>query len=619
MSQSPNATPARSAPDHPRRHARRLRIGILGGGAILLALLWSVVVISILFDREAALQRAQSEAANLAAAFTDEIGHMLDGVDADMELIAGRMRAPGSSLDIHAWAGEIPLVSAAARQASFIGPDGKLVSSTLDPRPEAIDLSDRDYFRVHLDGSFKGLFISHPMVGRVSKAPTIKVSRRLDSTDGRFLGVLAFSLLPGNLTTLHRSIDLGERGVMALAGLDGVILARFARTSPDGTVGLGVSLAGEPRPMAMSEGAQGGYIRDSVVDHVGRIFSYRRVPSRPLVVTVGLGLEDAYAVSNLQAGLLIFLSTLGTLLLGGLAAFLARELTRRAEREVELGNERSKLSAANSELAEDRVKLQAMNSELRLSKERAEEANRAKSALLANLSHELRTPLNAVIGFSEVIENQMIGPVGNPRYADYARDIHESGKHLLEVVNNLLDIAKIESGKLSLREAAVSLMQVLEIGLAAARIQAQKKRISIHTALESTASQLFGDELKLCQALINLLSNAVKFTPEDGRISLGVHDTTDGGLVIAVADTGIGMTDDEILVALQPFQQVDDGLGRKYEGAGLGLPLAKHFIEAHGGTLAVVSSKGNGTAVSIRLPPERVRRSRALEHSTAAD
>ena len=607
------------AADHPRRHARQLKIGILAGGAILLVLFWSVVVISILLDRDAALQRAQSEAANLAAAFTDEVSDTVDGVDTDMEFLASRMRAQGSPVDIYAWADQIPKTSAGTLQAYFIGPDGKLVSNTLDPHPEAIDLSDREHFRVHLDGSFKGLFISEPVVGPVSEQATIQVSKRVEATDGRFLGVLVFSLLPSNLAPLHQSIDLGERGVMTLAGLDGVLRARFSRTSPEGMAGLRVSLAGEPRPAAMFEGAQGTYIREGVVDHVRRIFSYRRVPSRPLVVSVGLDPNDAYAVSNLHALLLIFLSTLATLLLGGLAVFLTREITNRAEREIELGNERSKLSAANSELAEDQVKLQTMNSELTVSKERAEEANRAKSLLLAHMSHELRTPLNAVIGFSEIIKNQMVGPIGNPSYADYARDIHESGKHLLEVVDNLLDIAKIESGKLSLREETVPLMRALEITLTAVRTQAHKKRISIDIALESTVSELFGDELKLCQALMNLLSNAVKFTPDGGRISIGVHDTRDGGLVITLMDTGIGMTDDEILVALQPFQQVDNGLDRKYEGSGLGLPLAKHFIEAHGGTLAIASRKGKGTPVSVRLPPERVGRSKAPKYSTAAD
>jgi hypothetical protein len=180
--------------DHPDRRARHLKIGVAASGLVLIFVLWTVVAISVLFARQAALQRARSDAANLSAAFTDEVSHILDSVSAAMELIAIKMRVDGSSFDIQAWARSIPLMAAPTIQGSIIGPDGKLVSTTLDPRPQPIDLNDREHFRAHLDGSFNGLFISRPVIGRVSRQPTIQVSKRVETNDGRFLGVLVFSL-----------------------------------------------------------------------------------------------------------------------------------------------------------------------------------------------------------------------------------------------------------------------------------------------------------------------------------------------------------------------------------------------------------------------------------------
>ena len=268
--------------DHPRRRARHLKIGIAASGVILILVLWSVVATSVLFARQAALHRAQSDGANLTAAFANEVSHLLGSVSAAMEFITTKMHVEGETLDLQAWVKMIPLMTTPGTQSVFIGPDGKLVSASLDAHSKPIDLSDREHFRVHLDGSFKGLYIGRPVVGRISLKPAIPVSKRVETNDGRFLGVLLFMLTPSDFTTLYSSVDLGKRGVIALEGLDGVTRVRFSQSTPDGVAGPGVSVAGGPRPSVISEGAQGGFVRDSVIDHVTRFYSYRRVPQYPL-------------------------------------------------------------------------------------------------------------------------------------------------------------------------------------------------------------------------------------------------------------------------------------------------------------------------------------------------
>ena len=244
--------------------------------------------------------------------------------------------------------------------------------------------------------------------------------------------------------------------------------------------------------------------------------------------------------------------------------------------------------------------------ELRHSMESAEMANRAKSEFLANMSHELRTPLNAIIGFSEVITRQLFGPVGTPRYADYARDIWNSGTHLLQIINDLLDLSKLDAGKQELHESAVSLLQVIEESLRLVRERAVSAAIDVRIELVEGMPNLRADERMLKQILINLLSNSIKFTPRGGRISIRGAVTAAGAVELAVSDTGIGMTAAEIEVALTPFGQVDNAFARSHQGTGLGLPLVRALAELHGGRLTLQSLPNVGTTATVTFPPERV-------------
>lgn len=246
--------------------------------------------------------------------------------------------------------------------------------------------------------------------------------------------------------------------------------------------------------------------------------------------------------------------------------------------------------------------------QLEEARRQAEQAIRAKTAFLANMSHEIRTPLTAMMGFAELLEQEVLGPHAIPLYREYARDIAESGRHLMELINDLLDLSKADADRLELVDGTVD---VVRVAIGTARLLAERASrhgVSIATAVPLDLPPLRADERKLRQMLLNLLSNAVKFTPNDGIVTLRARVAEDGALWLSVHDTGIGMTGEELGKALEPWGQVDSALARSQIGTGLGLPLTKRLIELHGGRLDVVSRRDEGTTMSLVFPAKRVGR-----------
>jgi PAS domain S-box-containing protein len=240
-------------------------------------------------------------------------------------------------------------------------------------------------------------------------------------------------------------------------------------------------------------------------------------------------------------------------------------------------------------------------------KEQAEAANRAKSDFLANMSHELRTPLNAILGFSQVLLDEMMGPLGNAKYREYCRDIVQSGEHLLALIGDILDMAKVESGKMALDEEWLDLNESLEAALLLVRERALGGQIALRKTLPNPAPAIWGDTRRLRQIWINLLSNAVKFTPQGGSVDVRCDILADGRLEISVADTGIGIAEEDLERVQQPFSQVANALSRSHEGTGLGLSLSRNLVALHGGELHLESRLGEGTTVTVTLPAERCR------------
>ena len=235
----------------------------------------------------------------------------------------------------------------------------------------------------------------------------------------------------------------------------------------------------------------------------------------------------------------------------------------------------------------------------------AEAANSAKAAFLANMSHELRTPLNAIIGFSEIMMDDFAGCPEEERHHGYARNVHDSGQHLLELVKNILDVTRIETGQLDLQEEVVDLAACTRGALRMTGATAEEAGLTLRQSLPPSLPHIRCDPTKMRQILINLLSNAFKFTPQGGSVDIEAALAADGDVVIRVSDTGIGIAEKDLATALSPFGQVDSGLSRKFQGSGLGLPISKALAEMHGGSLTLDSELGIGTTVTVRLPARR--------------
>ncbi|HSK40352.1 MAG TPA: HAMP domain-containing sensor histidine kinase, partial [Arenibaculum sp.] len=250
------------------------------------------------------------------------------------------------------------------------------------------------------------------------------------------------------------------------------------------------------------------------------------------------------------------------------------------------------------------IALEGARQEAVTAAENAMAASRSKTEFLANMSHELRTPLNAIIGFSEVIAKEMLGPTGTPRYVEYASDINRSAEDLLGTIDDVLDVAKIEAGRLELEEGLVDVGSALREVVGRMRDDARGAGIEIVPSVADGLPHLYGDGPKVRQVLFNLLNNAVTFSPAGSRVDVAAG--RDGeAIMLSVVDRGIGMDEAEIAIAVSRFGQVASPWTRQHSGTGLGLPLSIGLVELHGGTLHIDSRKGFGTTVTVRFPPER--------------
>ena len=245
--------------------------------------------------------------------------------------------------------------------------------------------------------------------------------------------------------------------------------------------------------------------------------------------------------------------------------------------------------------------------ELNAAREQAESANRMKTEFLAHMSHELRTPLNAILGFSDFMLSEPHGPIGHQSYREYMRDIQDGGQHLLGVINDILDLSKIEAGAAELSESVVDVRGLISECVRLLRERAKQAHVDVRIAAALNLPGLFGDEQILKRSLLNLLSNAIKFTPAGGRITVRAVAEPGYDYVLSVSDTGIGIAPEHIDHVLTPFGQAENVLTRSHNGTGLGLPLVKSFIELHDGSLDLQSTLGEGTEVTLRLPAQRVR------------
>ncbi len=585
-----------------RKSARLLKRRIAIFSAAIMAAICVLVAVAVFKEREAALEQARTQAASLSASFEQQISGTLDGLTSAMELLKDRMEAEGAAFDLGAWKAKIPSLRSPGVQIVLVDSQGRVRASAPEQDPHRLYLSERDFFAAHAQDPKPDIVIE-PASGKISMRLAIPAAHIPAAAAGIIPGVLKLSLAPEFLAALHRKALLGRTASIDAVSSGGSPITRAGDA--------GGAMDFEAARLSPA-GEAGEYSSWSSTGEARRFYHWRKVPGYPLFAVAGIGEAEALASSSNQTLFFIGLAAAALCLPLFMMLMLNREISRRVEHAVALEMEsekvhieRAALLAITDELAKERVKLRRSNKELALARRRAEEANRAKSIFLANMSHELRTPLNAVLGFSEIIRDRLFG--NDPeRYADYAADIHRSGSHLLNIVNDILDVTRIDAGKFELREEKVRLAELLDGSLLAVEPQAAKGGISLKLRAPEACATIHGDKTKLKQIIINLLSNAIKFTPSNGSVELSARAEADGGLTVAVRDTGIGMARHEIQDAVQLFGQVDNSLSRRYDGAGLGLPLAIQLAELHGGTLTVESAPGLGTTVTVRFPCERL-------------
>lgn len=549
---------------------RRPRVGAYGAlvlGVAVVAMIWAGAFYAVHEERRAVETDARQTTKNLARAFEEQIIRAIRGVDQTLLFVRDIYARDPRGFDVLPWAAASERANDFAFQVSIIDRDGRFLTSNLDPSGGArVDLSDREHFRVQKEGVGDELFISRPILGRVSKKWSINISRRISAPDGSFLGAAVVSVDPADLTRFYDQIDLGQGGAITLVGTDGVVRARVA----DGVGMNEVAVAELPLTERFAETPDGTLDFRSKFDGVDRIVSFRKVRGLPLVVAVGL--SDRTVLAPYERTRRVWLVGAAVLTLGVIAVL---------------------------------VMIQRYQAGLRRTTAAAEAVARARSEFLAVISHEIRTPLNGVIGMADLLVGSRLE--GEPKR--FARTLRDAAEHLLHVVSDVLDFSKLDSGSLDVEDLSFDLVELVETTVQALAPRAQDKGLALAAVFSPDLPRtVTGDPGRIRQVLLNLLTNGVKFT-ETGGVTIDVTRTASReagrvGIAFEIADSGIGIAEEAMARLFRAFEQADISVWRQFGGTGLGLAISKRLVDRMGGTIAVTSAVGRGTTfrVALELP-----------------
>ncbi|WP_434623510.1 sensor histidine kinase [Azospirillum sp. B2RO_4] len=533
------------------------RAGILAAAVLALAGIWAGYALMASSMLATQTQEALANAEATARAYESSTSRTLHDVDTTLRSFAERY-ADGGLARARRIVDDGLYDTALIHHVSVFGPDGaQLFRSGIIGPPDR--LNDDGLLAFHR-GEGRGLMnVGTPFAGAATGQPLLRLSRRLDDAAGGFAGVVIANIDPDYLSGFYRQADVGRNGVVTLIGLDRIIRARGSKDGRD-AVGLDGSAS------ALWETARrsptGVFWQDSIADHVRRAYAYRPVEGYPLILVAGVAVKDIdAAVAGFRGQMRIIAALLSVSVL--LVAALLLVQHRNAERLAEA-------LAVNRDF-------------------------------LARVSHELRTPLNAIIGFSEIIKDRMFGHDAGDRYADYAGDIHASGQHLLTLIDDILDLSRLQAGKFALLMEDVDPVTAAEWAIRIVTPQAEQKSIRLEINRPPAPTLVRADERALKQMLLNLLGNALKFTPENGRVLVSVGRGVHGRCIVRVTDNGIGMTAEELRQASIPFGQTSALTTHPGRGTGLGLPIVKSLIEAHGGSLRIDSRPGQGSQITLEF------------------
>jgi signal transduction histidine kinase len=568
---------------------------------LLIVLLLATNAAIILHLRESELLDQESQLTNLSLTLAEQAERSFQSVDLVLASVADRIRAEGvtdsASLSEKMGGAEfhgllqdklsgIPQIEA----VTLINDDGRLINfSRRWPPPPDTMVDDRQYFRVFKADSTLQSYLSAPVKNRGNGGWTIFLARRLNGAQGEFIGLVLGAINLHYFEDFYGAVLPGKGSTIAIMRQDGVMLARYPPADNIGQIFATPDLA--------LRGGISGTVRDfSPTDGLMRIKAAHLLASYPVLVLATKTIEAAL-INWTSIARLMSLGTLGCAISIAVAGFALGRQWRAQTSMAEAERARARAEAELRRQEDHTASFEAM----RTAKDAAERADRSKTEFLATMSHELRTPLNAILGFSDMMVCEVIGPLGSERYRSYAQDIHASGSHLLDIINDVLDLSKAVAGKLELSEDWFDARGTVEAACRLVRSRIAEANVHLAVVLPQGELMLYADERKLKQMLLNLLSNAYKFTPPGGRIDCTV--TVDAAeIVFAVTDTGIGIPAFELDRVQQPFVQVDSSMSREHEGTGLGLALVKAMAELHGGLLLLESEEGIGTTASIIFP-----------------
>ena len=518
--------------------------------ALLLAGLWGVTALQLAHAYDGAVADARREARSMARVFDEHAIRTIEGADQAVTYLRGRYNALGDRLDIVTDLQQGLNPGPLYNLFSIVDERGDTVLTSKPFKPT--NLADREHFQVHVHGDSGELYISKPVLGRVSKKWSIQLTRRINHPDGSFKGVVVASMDPYYFTRLYDEVDLGNNSSIALVGTDGVMRAR--RVGSVNTIGQDV---GDSELFAQMRGkTRGSFLQRSPVDGALRYYAFEKLAHYPLYMLIGLDRDTVLTdyVSRRDQALLMATVTSALIVLSwaALVLLIGRLIDSRA---------------------------------------RAIAASEAKSRFLSNMSHELRTPLNGILGFSELLLEQL---QPQPDLAGHAHAIRASGRQLLAMVEATMELSALEGGQLRLRCAPEPLAGVL------AQALADQGAGLAWSASADTPSHIVCDRPRLVRLLAILLDNALHFTPT-GRIDVRVARHA-GQLRIEVCDTGIGIAHAQQAAIFDKFSQADDRPSRAHGGAGLGLAIASHLAVLMGGGIAVDSAPGRGAVFRLSLP-----------------
>ncbi len=510
---------------------------------------WTSTISQVNASRERAIDGAGQDATSYARVIEEHTVRTIQSADQAVHFIKYEYQTAPARLDLSRLVKTGVILDDIFNLYSVIDANGDLVLSTKSFAP--VNLAYREHVRVHLERPDVGLFISKPVLGRVSNKWSIQLTRRVDRPDGGFGGVVVVSMDPFYFTRLYESAAIGSHSVVTLVGADGVVRARRSGSTSE----IGHDLSGSTMLNAIGKRSNGILQIRSPIDGRERVYAFRRLDIYPLLIIVGIDVEDTVAATlPLQRELVIqaLISSCAIMLFTGVLVFLIRRLIR--------------------------------------SRARAIQANAAKTQFLSNMSHELRTPLNGILGYAELLSFDL----KDDEHREYARIIHESGSHLLSLVNQLLQLNKIEAGHEALLLSSENLHALAASAVNAHRSSALKKSLRLELKIApDVPEQVECDRAKLVQVLHNLLHNAIKFTTQgEVRLTLSRYE---GCMVFAVSDTGRGIPPGLQDRIFEKFFQVDAGDARLSDGSGLGLALVRKLVDLMGGHVSVHSMPGDTT------------------------